>query len=123
MRSSSPTRICFAGLARSPFNSTCPPSTSDDASERVLKNRAAQRHLSNRMPNRFAVLAPGSQVALALVALVALPACDRRQASADPADTARAASSDTIVRRVVRVYRAPSAIQRVTGAVSTMYAL
>jgi hypothetical protein len=35
-------------LARAPFTSTFPPATASLASDRVLKNRAAQSHLSMR---------------------------------------------------------------------------
>src|ERR1044071_5489279 len=47
----SPRFSAFAGLARSPFTSTLPPPISSVASERVLKNRAAQSHLSSRTPS------------------------------------------------------------------------
>src|SRR5881296_1784815 len=98
MRSSSPTRICFAGLARSPFTSTCPPSTSDVANERVLKNRAAQSHLSSRMPCRFArFVARGHLVLLPVAAMLG---CERQQPSGAGGDTVTTTPTDTVVRRV-----------------------
>ena len=38
----------FAGLTRTPFTCTRPPSTASDAALRVLKSRAAQSHRSTR---------------------------------------------------------------------------
>jgi hypothetical protein len=48
MRKLSFSLISLAGLQRSPFNWTLPLSTAWAASERVLKNLAAQSHLSTR---------------------------------------------------------------------------
>src|SRR5215471_2587629 len=44
----SPGRTSFAGLMRTPFRSTRPPVTASVGAPRVLKNRAAQSHLSIR---------------------------------------------------------------------------
>src|SRR3954463_14496414 len=41
-------RTSFAGFTRTPFTCTWPPATASVASPRVLKNRAAQSHLSTR---------------------------------------------------------------------------
>ena len=43
-----PTATALAGLTRVSLSSTLPHSTASDASERVLKKRAAQSHLSMR---------------------------------------------------------------------------
>jgi hypothetical protein len=51
-----------------------------------------------------------------------LSACERRPADAR-ADAAAPVAQDTIVRRVGVLYRAPSAIQRVTGPVTALHAL
>ena len=48
-RISSPACTDFARFARSPLTSTLPPSMASAANARVLKNRAAQSHLSRRM--------------------------------------------------------------------------
>src|SRR4051794_24737286 len=47
---SSPGLTSFAGLTRAPFTCTRPPGTASVAALRVLKKRAAQIHLSTRMP-------------------------------------------------------------------------
>jgi len=44
--SRSPTLTSRAGLTRSSFTCTCPPTTAPVAAPRVLKNRAAHSHLS-----------------------------------------------------------------------------
>src|ERR1700752_5375983 len=49
MVSVSPARRIRLGLARSRLISTLPPLTASAASERVLKKRAAQSHLSSRI--------------------------------------------------------------------------
>jgi hypothetical protein len=54
--------------------------------------------------------------------MVAGVACDRTTARIARADTAARPASDTVVRRVIRVYRRASAIQRVTGEVSALRA-
>jgi len=46
----SPTFSSLAGLERSPFTDTRPPSTASTARVRVLKKRAAHSHLSSLMP-------------------------------------------------------------------------
>src|SRR5712691_1621289 len=121
MRSSSPTRICFAGLARSPFTSTCPPSTSAVARERVLKNRAAQSHLSSRMTCRLAgIIARSHLASLALIA--ATLGCERGAARATR-DTVATAPTDTVVRRVYFVLRRAAAMERPTGVVRALTAL
>src|SRR5438045_2854865 len=50
MRSMSPTLTSRAGFAVTPFDSMRPSSQARAASARVLKNRAAQSHLSMRTP-------------------------------------------------------------------------
>src|SRR3989344_4432787 len=49
MLNSSSSRIALAAFTRSPFTLTLPPATAAAASERVLKNLAAQSHLSRRI--------------------------------------------------------------------------
>src|SRR5437763_8256648 len=122
MRSSSPTRICFAGLARSPFTSTCPPSTSDVARERVLKNRAAHSHLSSRMTCRFAGIVARGHLAWCAV-VVATLGCERHGTGASAADSVATTPTDTVVRRVYFIVRRASAMERPTGAVHALRAL
>ena len=49
MLSLSPSRMILLGLARMPLTAIFPPVTASAARERVLKNRAAQSHLSMRI--------------------------------------------------------------------------
>src|SRR3989344_670910 len=53
MLNSSSSRIALAAFTRSPFTLTLPPATAAAASERVLKNLAAQSHLSRRIGLSF----------------------------------------------------------------------
>jgi hypothetical protein len=70
------------------------------------------------MPVRFAVPATGCHIAI--VATLALAACEAQPREEALADTATV--SDTVVRRVARVTRSASAIQRVTGAIDAALA-
>src|SRR6266850_8208063 len=49
MFTASPACTSFARFTPSPFTSTLPPSIASTASDRVLKKRAAQSHLSSRV--------------------------------------------------------------------------
>lgn len=58
-----------------------------------------------------------------LLAAAALVSCDRQRTGDAFADTARPGVPDTLVRRVVRVNREASAMQRVTGVLGAVRAL
>jgi hypothetical protein len=72
------------------------------------------------MSNRLAALTRGIHLVVLVMASVT---CDRPSARLARADTAAHPAPDTVVRRVVRVHRKASAIQRVTGALSAFRAL
>lgn len=63
---------------------------------------------------------PGARCQLVLIG-GALLACGEQRPHVGGGDTGQAAT-DTVVRRVARVVREPSAIQRVTGALAPLYA-
>ena len=63
-----------------------------------------------------------ASLTLWLAPLVWLVACERTAARAEPARDS-SAPTDTVVRRVVRLLRVPTLMQRVTGAVTAFHAL
>ena len=74
------------------------------------------RRIAEKRSGRYA------RLTASLLLPLLLGSCDRRAARAEPAGDS-SAPTDTVVRRVVRLLRTPTMLQRATGAVAAFHAL